>query len=261
MLSYPLARAIDAVRINRVWTEDHPDGRRFYKVRRFGMGPVIAAGNGFLYLSNSRITMFPSLSQWRGWARHCHELVNGVKCGFHRRGLWMPELPGVRLKEHLQAGSLTETMMTHAGEALADAHRKVSEVFHGPWSHGDPHLDNLLVDETGARLIDFETLHDVRMDAVDRHVDDLLVLLLDLLGHADVEALGPYARSLVRGYDRRSVTDRLPNRLVCPSGFELVLWHTRTAFLPQEKLRERLALLRQALPKGPSQRPSSRSPS
>ena len=85
----------------------------------------------------------------------------------------------------------------------------------------------MLYDEAGgrARLIDFETLHDP-LDAPVRHADDLLVLLLDLLGRADGERLVRFARALIEGYDDKKVTARLEERLVCPSGLELVLWHT-----------------------------------
>ena len=57
-----LARAIDAVRINRCWQEQRTDGKIVWiKRRRIGIDVMVLAGNAFLAVSNSRIRMFPSV--------------------------------------------------------------------------------------------------------------------------------------------------------------------------------------------------------
>ena len=79
-----------------------------------------------------------------------------------------------------------------AGKELRRAHGLWSSELGDYWSHGDPHLENLLYDleSDQARLIDFELIHDKCMSAVKRHADDLLVFLQDLMGCVSAEQWG-----------------------------------------------------------------------
>jgi hypothetical protein len=117
----------------------------------------------------------------------------------------------------------------------------------GLWSHGDPHLNNALYDKASdsAFLIDFETRHDSHLSAVDRHADDLLVLLLDLIGRDRSMDWFALSRAFLDAYGDAEVLQALSSRLIVPSGLELALWKTRTNHLETIVLRERLELLRQ----------------
>jgi hypothetical protein len=238
---------IDSVRIHRVWSEEG----RIYKERRLGMGMMIAAGNVFLRLSRSRIVMFPFTAHWRAWELHCFSLVNGdaFACGSHgARAIWTERIPGTSLFDHAARRTLDEAMLRATGAELARAHALHSKARGGPWSHGDPHLKNVLWDAAGgrARLIDFETAHDDGLEPIARHADDLLVLTLDLLGRTEEHA-PRFVRALLEGYDRREVAAALKARLVVPRGLELVLWHTRSNFVATEVLAARIEALRAAL--------------
>ena len=138
-----LARAIDSVRIHRVWAED-VDGRTcLLKRRRLGMGLVIAAGNIFLRLSKSRIVMFSSTSDWQKWELHCFELTNGDAYASGPRGrrtIYTERVPGQSLSDLFDAGRLDEKALSAAGAEMARVHRLHSKALDAPWSHGDPHL-------------------------------------------------------------------------------------------------------------------------
>ena len=244
--SQSLAKLIDSVRIHRVWS----DANRIYKQRRHGMGFMIAAGNVFLRLSRSRIVMFPFTAHWRAWELHCFALVNGDAFASGRHGaraIWTERIPGTSLSDHSDRGTLDESMLHATGVELARAHQLHSKALDGPWSHGDPHLRNVLwdPDQRRARLIDFETAHEDGLDPISRHADDLLVLTLDLLGRS--EQAPTFVRALLAGYARPHVIEALKSRLVTPRGFELVLWHTRTSFLPRDVLAARVDTLRASL--------------
>ena len=240
------ARAIDAVRIHRITQAED----RIIKHRRLGMGVIIALGNVFLKLSNSRILMFARASDWRLWELHSFELVNGDahECGsMGSSTIWTGRVPGRSLLEHQLEGTLAPSMFAAAGQELARAHSLHSKGLEGPWSHGDPHLANVLINDERARLIDFETIHEPGQAPVDRHADDLLVLLLDLLGRVDEATLIPCAKACLQAYDKPKVQAALCARLVPPSGLELMLWHTRTHFCPAPELKRRISALREAL--------------
>jgi tRNA A-37 threonylcarbamoyl transferase component Bud32 len=151
--------------------------------------------------------------------------------------LLIPRLPGQSLLSFLQAGTLTNPMITAAAHELRRAHEL-------SWTHGDPHLTNILYDGTRAYLIDFETRHVGSIPFQERCADDLLVILLDLMGRGASEGWQELSRALISGYDDKGVRSALAERLYIPTGFELVLWKSRTHYLPQTRLAERIAQLK-----------------
>jgi tRNA A-37 threonylcarbamoyl transferase component Bud32 len=183
---------------------------------------------------------------------HAFHLANGdaFASGAHgRRAIWMERMPGTSLREHLGAGTLDERMLAAAGAEIGRVHRLHSDAFAGPWSHGDLHLENALYDpaEGRVRLIDFETVHEDGLDPIDRHADDLLVPILDLIGACDGDVLGRRVRALLEGYDNPAMASPLRRRLVMPSGLESVLWHTRTSFIAEAALAARIEVARDAV--------------
>jgi hypothetical protein len=242
------AHLIDAVPVNST-RECFIGGKRFLlKRRRWGRGAVILLGNAFLNWSHSRISMFPRSSEWQAWEIHSYQLLYDRAClPILNDVIRVEPLPGRSLRDYLDEGRLSSAMMRAAGAEFKRAHALLSPCLDGLWSHGDPHLNNVLYDKISgcAYLIDFETRHDSRLSAVERHADDLLVLLLDLIGRDRGMDWFALSRAFLDAYDDAAVLQALALRLVVPRGLELALWKTRTNHLPTDVLRERLGLLHQ----------------
>jgi hypothetical protein len=137
-------------------------------------------------------------------------------------------------------------MMRAAAHEFRRAHMLFSPLLHDHWSHGDPHLANVLYDPITqrARLIDFETRHELTLRACERHADDLLVFLLDLLGADRTSGWQQLSSEFLTTYGRGEALRTLHHRLNPPHGLELVLWKTRTNYLPKALLLERIASIR-----------------
>jgi len=241
-----LARLIDAVRVN-VTTEIVRDGRRLVlKRRRKGCSAVVACGNVFLALARSSIVMFPSLRAWQAWELDSYALLHGgarraVAVG--RDAVEVEALPGESLARHLARGRLTPAMTAAAARELARAHALA-------WSHGDPHLGNVLYDEASDRayLIDFETRHEPHVSATERRADDLLVLLMDLMASDASGRWLDLARAFVTAYPAREPLGLVRDRLRPPDGWARVLWRIRTHHRPADWIRARATALRALLP-------------
>jgi len=241
-----MAQAIDGLRVNAVAFGER-DGRPVVEKRRRALRTALfPGGNLFLRLSGSRIHMFTSASAWVEHELHCFALLHGPEraCGPLDGGLFVERLPGRSLRELVIAGELDAAAMTAAGRELRRAHQLHCDRCDGPWSHGDPHLGNVLYDAEGGRawLIDFETRHDPGQTAEARHADDLLVVLLELVGRC--EAPGALAHALLAGYGAGLALEALRERLEVPRGLEAVLWSTRTHHMGRERLEGAVAELR-----------------
>jgi len=247
-----MARLIDAVQVNR----SQPvvvNGRSFWlKQRRFGRSLIIVCGNLFLKLSNSQIRMFPRTSDWQIWEVESYRLLYGAESNIAIVGsnsVRIPNVPGMSVKRYLETHTLTPEIMVAAAIEFSRAHNQIMPTLGAAWSHGDPHLENVLYDaETHqAHLIDFETRHQSGLSAVERHADDLLVFLLDLLGRDSSDNWLKLSRIFLLTYANHAVLGSLSIRLKMPRGFELVLWKTRTNHLSTVVLTERLNLLKHVL--------------
>jgi hypothetical protein len=133
-------------------------------------------------------------------------------------------------------------MMEAAGRELRRAHQLWSDEFRGPWSHGDAGTNNLIYDEkTGrARLIDFEIVHQKSLLAKSRHVDDLLVFLLDILALAPNRHWLVLVLAFLNAYDNAPVIAQLKNELAVPTGMAWIWWGVRTSFANPAKVKRRL---------------------
>jgi hypothetical protein len=229
-----LAVLIDLIAINQTI----PTEAGLVKRRRRGRAWIIAVGNVYLRLSHSRILMFPSTAAWQAWECESYHVLHGGGCErLGRDALLVQRLPGQSLLSFLQAGTLTHAMLIGAAHELRRAHAL-------SWTHGDPHLTNILYDGTRAYLIDFETQHTASIAFQERCADDLLVILLDLMGRESSEQWQEWSTALISGYDDPGVLSALAERLHMPKGFELVLWKSRTHYLPQAQLAQRIAQLK-----------------
>ena len=247
-----ISRLISLVRVNEV-AMLCLDGQTFWlKKRRRGYRFIIEAGNIFLTCSRSNIIMFAHPQHWQDWEIHSYRLLYGncfVAQADGNRAVLLEEIPGQSLRQYLSQDLLTPTIIEAAAHEFRRVHQLACPRLQAPWSHGDPHLGNVLYDPHSdrARLIDFETRHIPTLRSADRHTDDLLVFLLDLLGHDQSENWLPLSLHFLRGYNQPALWPVLQQRLVKPRGLELILWKARTEHLATDRLYHRVDALRDNL--------------
>lgn len=254
-----LGRAL-AIHVNRVTREERAGRSGWRKQRLPGMGPVIHLGNVFMRRARTGVLMFPRPTDWQRWelAQLRHLYGPDFPCAAAGpRGLWIAQLPGDSLRALIQRGALAMSVVAALGRALAAAHARPAELLGGGWSHGDLHLGNALYDpaDDSVRFIDFDARHDPALREAERHADDLLVPLLDLVGRLPREPALAAARALLGSYGRPAlpdVYDLLRARLRVPSGLERVVYATRTGYQPDAPLAMTLGALRALVP-GPQQ--------
>jgi len=242
-LSIGLAAAIDLVRINETHLESAGSKLYLHKRRKWGRGAIIAAGNVFLKLSDSRITMFPDVREWQIWEVETYQLLHGPTCDCYliRPNAVMTErLSGIPIRTLISIGSCTASAVIAGGLAFRVGHGLYSDYWHAGWSHGDPHPGNVLYDSIQDRafLIDFETRHDQHLTAHERYADDLLTFILELIGTAD--QWYEWCKTFLEAYGDQAVIKCLIDRLVLPRGLARVLWRTRTNHLADTILQARL---------------------
>ena len=243
---------VDRIKINAL-TRETRDGRTVWiKRRRATAGPIMALANRFFALVGNPVRTLRDAA-WQQWEVVCFEQLHGEKfrafrCG--TRAVGADELPGDSLSHHLNAGTLAPEMLAAAGRELRRAHELRCEELGGAWSHGDPHSGNFIFDPADgrARLIDFEVMHHAALSADERHADDLVVFLQDLMGRIEGSLWLPCARSFLEGYGRPEISARLARRFAIPRGLERLWWSVRTTYLSRAELARRIGELRAALP-------------
>ncbi len=207
--------------------------------------------NGFSRLTRSRVEVLVRGADWRAWEVGCFELLHGPEFTAREEGrrVRMDVLPGENLSQRLESGTLSPAMLAAAAAELRRAHELQSEHFGGAWSHGDPHTGNFFYDvATGrARLIDFELRHVRTLSADERHVEDLLVLLLDVCGRCSAGAWLPLAWAFLRGYESLKIVALVREKLNTPRGFARLRWAVQTRWLPRVERERRMGELASAL--------------
>lgn len=240
---------IDRIRINAL-TREVRDGRALWVKRRHAAArPIIHAANGFFRLVGNPVVVLGRIDEWRSWEIDCFRRLHGGAFVVFADGadaICAEEIPGSSLSQHLAAGTLTPAMLAAAARELRRAHDGDCAALGGAWSHGDPHAGNFLYDAAHdrARLIDFEVRHRPGLAADERHADDLLVLLQDLVGRVTREQWLPFARAFLESYARPEVLARLRTRLVRPRGLSWLWWAVRTTYLTPAELAARVEVLR-----------------
>ena len=243
---------VDRIKINAL-TRETRDGRTVWiKRRRATAGPIMALANRFFELVGNPVHTLRDAA-WQHWEVACFQQLHGdefraFRCG--DRAVGVDELPGLSLAHHLGAGTLAPEMLAAAGRELRRAHEWRCDEFGGAWSHGDPHSGNFIYDSADgrARLIDFEVMHDTALSADDRHADDLVVFLQDLMGFIAPDRWLPSARGFLEAYGRPEIIALLARRFVVPRGLARLWWSVRTTYLSRAELARRIGELRAALP-------------
>jgi hypothetical protein len=238
-----LSWVIDRVQISRCELLDD----RYVKIRRPGLGWIVALGNVYKRLSGARIALFLEASAWQR-----HEMAR-LREAHPRLGVWprsgggitMEPLPGEPLRAALVQGGQAEAALWAAGRELRRCHALAS----GTFAHGDPHLGNILFDGATkqAFLIDFETIYLPAIPVDLRRVNDLLVILQELLALAPDAGWPGWPLALLAGYDDATLLPALREELQPPRGLGRLLWASRTRRVPWATVEQRLASLRAAL--------------
>ncbi len=243
---------VDQIKIN-ILSREIRDGRVMWiKRRRWAAGPITACANRFFDLAHNPVHALHDLAAWQRWEIGCFLRLHGE--GFRAfpagaRAIAADEVPGRTLAAHLDDGTLSAPMLVAAARELRRAHACRCPEFGGAWSHGDPHAGNFIYDRATdrARLIDFEVMHHRSLPAEERHADDLLVFLQDLVGRVPAEEWLRSAWTFLEAYDQPEIAAQLQRRLVVPGGFARVWWAVRTTYLSPIELAGRVEALRASL--------------
>jgi hypothetical protein len=198
------------------------------------------------------VSVCASLNFWQQWEVDCFKMLNGdsfVAFTDGPRSVCIENLPGKSLSDHLDDGTLDDAMLGAVASEFSRVHRLASKRFNGHWSHGDPHSGNVIYDArtSRARFIDFEVLHDPDLPSAERHADDLLIFLQDLVGRISADRWLPAATRFLKSYANRDVIDVLSRKLVVPRGMSRVWWAIRTSYIRPSELDRRVRLLREVL--------------
>ena len=243
---------VDRIKINAVSREIR-DGRPLWiKRRRAVARPIMACANRFFRAVGNPVRALDDCAAWQRWEVECFLALHGDRFRAFAdgpRAVAAEEMPGVNLSHHLDTGTLTPPMLAAAAGELRRAHARTCADFGGPWSHGDPHAGNFIYEaaENRARLIDFEVQHERTLTADERHSDDVLVFLQDMVGRISRDLWLPSAQAFLAAYERPEIVARVRARLLAPRGIARVWWAVRTTYLAPAELERRLAELRAAL--------------
>ena len=144
----------------------------------------------------------------------------------------------------LHADKLEPKVAQAAAREIRRAHQIQCPIYGGEWSHGDLHLDNILYDaeKNQATLIDFDTRHNLGLDEIKRHADDLKVFLLELVSKSPPR-WNEIAFFVLQEYEDIEVLRELSKQLLVPRGIARILWNTRTSNCPLSLIEPRLQSL------------------
>lgn len=245
--------AIDAIRINSISREVREGREVLVKRRRLAGGSLAQTANLFFRAARHPVFVWADSGAWQKWEVSSFNLLHAKQFRAFPGGartVCADILPGVSLAEHFVNGTFECEMLDAAGCELRRAHELHSVFFDGPWSHGDPNLANFLFcsHEKAARLIDFEVVHQPRLPAMARHVEDVLSFLQDLLGCAPKGTWLDSAHRFLEAYGcDQELRDALRQRLRLPHGVPRVWWWIRTNYVPLCSIRSRLERLKEML--------------
>ena len=243
---------IDAIRIKTI-TQEIRDGREcIVRKRGPGMAPLIRIANLFFVRAGNPARVCGTPEYWLKWEVDCFKLLNGNEAlAFAEPPATVvtERLPGNSLVWHLQEGTFREEMLDSAAIELKRVHQLPCPELKGLWSHGDANLTNFLFDPaTGrTRIIDFEIVHECTMPAEERHAEDLLVFLQDLVGCIDEERWLPAALRFIGSYGQPEVVHHLKAKLVVPGGIPRLWWWIRCNYIGISEMKARMEALRNHL--------------
>ena len=244
--------AIDSIKINSTTREMRNGQPIWVKRRKPGSELVAVSANVFFRLTRARIHVWVSPEKWQQWEVSCFHLLYGH--GFRAfaegsRAVCADKVPGASVLRHLNQNTLTPSILEAAAREFRRVHELWCEEFGDLWSHGDPHLNNVIYDKADgrARLIDFEAAHLKSLPAIVRHADDLLVFLQDMAGWVSADQWLAFALCFINAYDWPEVVAELRKHLIVPGGLPALWWKLRSHYLDRKKLIRRFGALERAL--------------
>lgn len=247
-----LASSIESIKINAISFEKRGNRLMWIKRRQLGSGLIALFANLFFFLARARIHLWINLKKWQSWEMACFRLLYGETLEVFpesRRTVCVGMVPGKSLREWVIESTFAIQAIQAAGKELRRAHGLWSSEFGDYWSHGDPHLENLLYDleSDQARLIDFELIHNKSVHALKRHADDLLVFLQDLMSCVSAEQWVPFSLALIDAYNDPFVLAEVRKRLIVPHGWSAIWWKLRTDYVERSVMIDRIENLNTAL--------------
>ena len=251
-LQQTAGRLMNRVRVNDVHAAVRDGAPVFVKQRRAGAPVVIWCANIFLALSRSGTCMFLRTSEWTAWETYCVQLLYPERPGARVESgsaVVLPKVEGTSLRAMVRRNDPdVRTALVLAARELRRVHEIPCRHYRAEWSHGDLHLDNVLCDVIGQRatLIDFDIRHEFGVAATLRQCDDVVSVLLELIGGPDDRWL-PLASAFIEEYRQPVVLEALSRQLVVPRGFSRWLWYVRTNSAPMKQTEPRLQKLRQIM--------------
>jgi hypothetical protein len=252
-----LTSTIEAIKINSINLEERGNRLIWIKRRQLGSGLIALFANLFFFLARAHIHLWITLKKWQSWEVACFRLLYGQTLEVFPEGkriVCVEMLPGKSLREWVIESPFAIQAIQAAGKELRRAHGLWSSELGDYWSHGDPHLENLLYDleSDQARLIDFELIHDKSMSALKRHADDLLVFLQEMMGCVSAEKWVPFSLALIEAYNEPQVLAEVRRRLTVPRGWSAIWWKLRTDYVEWSVMIDRIETLNAALQLAPS---------
>ena len=247
-----LASTIESIKVNAISREKRGNCLMWIKRRQLGSGLIAVFANLFFFVARARIHLWIDLKKWQSWEVGCFRLLYGRSLQVFsegRRTVCVGIVPGKNLREWVTDSPFAIQAIQAAGKELRRAHGLRCSQLGDYWSHGDPHLENLLYDleSDQARLIDFELIHDKSLPAVERHADDLLVFLQDLMGCVSAEQWVPCSLALIEAYNQPQVLAEVRTRLTVPRGWLAIWWKLRTDYVDWSVMIDRIETLNAAL--------------
>jgi hypothetical protein len=247
-LSNAMTAVVEAIDLNSITRQLRGGQPVVVKRRNVAGGGLAKMANGYFRSAQIPISYLSDVKKWQRREIGSFNMLNGDRFRARasgERAIIQDKLPGENLWHHMKKGTLSREMLEATGRELHRAHQFWSDDFSERWSHGDASAPNAIYDERTGRVrwIDFEILHKKCLPAVDRHADDLLVFLLDMVGQVSNREWLSFALCFLRAYGYGGVIEELRKRLILPGGLGWVWWQVRTDFTPLAKVEERLTAL------------------
>ncbi len=241
---------------------------------------MIHGANLFFRIAGNPVTVHADRTGWHERELSAFRLLHGDD-GYDSfatpdGSLMLEQVPGQALPALMRDGALPQTALAAAGREMARAHGMTPTnctATPEAWSHGDSHLGNFIYDAASdrARLIDFEVSHHPHLMEPERHAEDLLAFLQDLMGRVHEANWLPQACCFLEHYREclfnesrdtngakdttgntqhphtEAIFSALAERLTKPNAKSRLWWAVRTSYLEGTSLTRRILALRSAI--------------
>jgi hypothetical protein len=211
---------LTSVRLNVLEKREGDGGTYYLKKRRFYAALLIIASNVYLRISRTYV-YFLSRSKWMLWEHQVYKEILGKESqiGDHNT-LILPKLDGAPLSDVLTSKNESEVRKMEAvGWAVSaiETMHKCQIIWPDgekrSFSHGDAKVGNIICDDVSKTcyVLDYESIHDVRMSCEWRHADDLRAIIYSAAEYIEPDLFNRLCRTAIRNYSNRAVLAQLKN--------------------------------------------------